>query len=61
MGETDIDVELKASKKQQIICIKWSNSYFSLLKERSKWREIVNNIACASMVLLKNENLPTLK
>ena len=51
----------KVSQMQQIFWSKWSKSYLFLLQQRSKWRKNVSNIACGSLVLLKDENLPPLK
>lgn len=40
---------------------KWSNSYLTLLQERSKWRSPNANLLIGTMVLIKDENIPPLK
>lgn len=51
----------KLTQMQQIFWKKWSQSYLSLLQERTKWKSKSHNIAPGQMVIIKNENLPPLK
>lgn len=38
----------------------WSNEYLNTLQQRSKWRQDSSNIKIGSMVLLKEDNRPTM-
>ena len=51
----------QVSQLQQTFWRTWSESYLTLLQERTKWRTKSNNIALGSLVVLKDENTPPLK
>lgn len=46
---------------QQLFWKTWSTAYLTLLQERSKWRRGSPNVEVNSLVLLKDDNLPTMK
>ena len=46
---------------QQNFWRKWNSAYLSLLQERSKWRQSTKNITAGALVILKDENTPSLK
>ncbi|XP_043065122.1 uncharacterized protein LOC122320761, partial [Drosophila ficusphila] len=49
------------TQMQQLFWRRWSSEYLSLLQERSKWRSEGSNIKIGSIVLLKEDNIPSLK
>ncbi|XP_036320454.1 uncharacterized protein LOC118734967 [Rhagoletis pomonella] len=69
MAEPDLaNIELnrlshcqRMTRIQQQFWKTWSTAYLTLLQERSKWRKRSPNVAVNSLVLLKDDNLPTMK
>jgi len=51
----------RVTQMQQRFWKRWSSEYLSLLQERSKWRVETSNIKVGSIVLLKEDNVPTLR
>ncbi|XP_073816668.1 uncharacterized protein [Musca autumnalis] len=51
----------RVSYMQQIFWKKWSSSYLSQLQERNKWRATAANVKEGDLVMLRDENMPTLK
>ncbi|XP_043064474.1 uncharacterized protein LOC122320346 [Drosophila ficusphila] len=51
----------RVCQMQQVIWRKWSTAYLSLLQERGKWRSEKANLSPGSIVIIKDDNLPSLQ
>ncbi|XP_041633483.1 uncharacterized protein [Drosophila kikkawai] len=51
----------KISFYQQLFWSRWKKEYLTLLQQRSKWRTQKTDIQLGDVVLVKDENLPSLK
>lgn len=49
------------TRLQQQFWQRWHKDYLSQLQSRSKWHQIVPNVVEGTLVLLKDDNLPSLK
>ncbi|XP_043064800.1 uncharacterized protein LOC122320698 [Drosophila ficusphila] len=51
----------RVCQMQQAIWHKWSTAYLSLLQERGKWRSEKANLSPGNIVIIKDDNLPSLQ
>ncbi|XP_041631498.2 uncharacterized protein [Drosophila kikkawai] len=51
----------KISFYQQLFWSRWKQEYLTLLQQRSKWRTQKTDVQLGDVVLVKDENLPSLK
>ncbi|XP_043063808.1 uncharacterized protein LOC122319973 [Drosophila ficusphila] len=51
----------RVCQMQQAIWHKWSTAYLSLLQERGKWQSVKANLSPGNIVIIKDDNLPSLQ
>ncbi|XP_043865078.1 uncharacterized protein LOC122757320 [Drosophila mojavensis] len=56
-----LDAWQRVSYLQQVFWTRWRDEYLNLLQQRAKWRTSKPGLAVGNIVLVKDENLPSLK